>query len=138
MIRRAHSDPASTRKVEYDVPTERLPQRSSSYHGLTECETQRSSTSTSKARQAIVEQPLPSDKDIAIDAESLKKRYLCREVAKSLKKREGFDRLYKEDKRTILCGGFQKQEARIIMAQPVTPLKLLLAQAEKRRTSNIW
>lgn len=125
--------PPAPREVQYQIPTGPIPHRGASYHGLTRYETDRQQPITLDIRQAIIQNPLPFDKHIKIDSEDLKQRYLCQEVAKYLKKTEGFDGRSVEDNRVIVRGGFQRLEREAIMSQPVTPLKLFLAQGESRK-----
>ncbi|KAI5452414.1 hypothetical protein NCC49_000973 [Naganishia albida] len=71
-----------------------------------------------------------------IHAVSLKRGYLSREIAKHFENRKGFDGRFEEDERVIVRGGFRNQEEKIILAQPVTSLKLLRAQVEGARLTS--
>lgn len=136
-LRRVDSAPLLTRTLEYEIPELRdscaVAQRSASYPGRTRADKERSNRTVSEARQALIEQPLWLGEGIGGEGvEDLKKRYLCREVAKYLKKTEGFEGQYWKDNRLIIRGGFQLFEGRAIMSQPVSSVKVLLAGENRR------
>lgn len=130
-LRRVQSEPPAPRIVEYQLLANSIPLRGASFQGITQSEKDRRETARFDNRHAITETRPPFDKHIKVDVEALKQSYLCREVTKYLRKRDGFDGTSVENKRVIVRGGFHRQEGKIIMAQPVSPLKLFLAQAER-------
>ena len=63
--------------------------------------------------------------------QALEKEYRRKQVDKLLLEQAGFECKQRRGKQVIIRGGFKEFEARVIAAQPVSPVKLLFLQTDR-------
>lgn len=130
-LHRVKSSPLLFKNLLYELPgMPSPPPRNASYHGFTEAERQRqvpASPGSQHSRLSFAEEKFHRLKE-------LKQEYRRQEVDKYLVEQAGFECKKRRGECVIIRGGFKEFEAKAIMQQPVSPVKLLILQAERRVT----
>lgn len=125
-LHRVKSSPLPLKDLLYELP--RLPSpppRSGSYHGFTEAERQGqvpASLPFQHSRLSIAEETTQRLKELT-------EEYRRKEMDKYLMEQARFECKKRRGKCVIIRGGFKEFESKAMMQQPVSPMKLLLLQA---------
>lgn len=113
--------------LQYEIPKLEAPlaHRNASYHGITEADRQRQLDRSPDCQGS----GLTFAEETTEKLKVLKEQYLRNEVESYLAKQKDFEGEERCGTRRIIHGGFKEFEAKEIMLQPVSPLKLLVADA---------